>query len=55
MDTLDKAASIGVNTVLVRPGQDDQGDYNNATLKGKLDWFVWKPIVDYSGVDDPPY
>jgi len=55
MDTLDKAASIGDNTVHQRPGNDDQGHYNNTTLKGKLDWFVWKPVVDYTGVDDPPY
>jgi hypothetical protein len=55
MDTLDKPTSIGDNIVHERPGQDDQGDYRNSTLKGKLDWFIWKPVVDYSGVDDSPY
>jgi hypothetical protein len=27
----------------------------NTTLKGKMDWFIWKPVTDYSGVNDPPY
>lgn len=55
MNTDDNTTSIGDNTVHTRPGQDDQGDYRNSTLKGKLDWFEWKPVVDYSGINDPPY
>jgi predicted CXXCH cytochrome family protein len=55
MNTEDNTTSIGDNTNHVRPGADDQGDYRNTTLKGKLDWLSWKPVVDYSGVDDLPY
>ena len=27
---------------------------NNIMLEGKPDWFTWKPVADYSGVDGTP-
>jgi hypothetical protein len=55
MATEDQYLYIGDNPTHVRPGADDQGDYRNSTFKGKIDWLIWKPLVDYSGVDDPVY
>jgi hypothetical protein len=55
MATEDQYLYIGDNVSHLRPGADDPGDYRNTMLKGKLDWFVWRPVVDYSGVDDPPH
>ncbi len=58
LDSHKLKASSGDNTPHERPGADDQGDYRNTTLKGKLDWFLWKPVVDYffdsdgDGVED---
>jgi predicted CXXCH cytochrome family protein len=34
---------------------DVPGDTNNTLFKGKIDWFIWKPIADYDGVDDGPH
>ena len=34
---------------------DIPGDRGNYMLKGKIDWLSWKPVADYTGVDDPPY
>jgi hypothetical protein len=28
---------------------------HNQPFEGQIDWIVWEPIVDYSGVDDPPH
>jgi len=55
METEDQYLYIGDNSFHARPGQDDQGDHRNNMLKGKIDWFSWKPVADYTGVDDPPY
>lgn len=58
MQTPDYSLNIGENWkhAPANPDANDaQGHYNNVTLKGKMDWFVWKPVVDYSGLDDPPY
>ncbi len=51
MKTLDRYLFIGDNCCHT----DVQGAANNSIFKGKVDWFSWKPVVDYSGVDDPPH
>ena len=33
---------------------DIPGDANNNFFKGNIDWVTWKPVADYSGVDDSP-
>ena len=34
---------------------DIPGDTNNTLFKGLIDWVTWKPVADYSGVDDSPH
>ncbi len=34
---------------------DIPGDQNNQLFKGLIDWVIWNPIADYSGVDDSPH
>jgi hypothetical protein len=51
MRIADYYTAIGDNT-----GHGDvPGDKNNVMLKGKLDWFEWKPYADYDSLDDLPY
>ncbi len=26
----------------------------NNVFSGQIDWIIWSPVADYSGVDDPP-
>ena len=49
--TIDKFTSIGDNL----NHTDIPGDTWDLMLKGKLDWFVWQPAADYTGVDDAPH
>jgi hypothetical protein len=51
MKTLDRYLFIGDNCC----HGDVQGAANNGIFKGKIDWFSWKPVADYSGVVDPAY
>ena len=34
---------------------DVPGATNNQLFKGQIDWVIWKPIADYSDVDDAPH
>lgn len=34
---------------------DMPGASNNQRFKGLIDWLIWKPAADYSGVDSPPH
>ncbi len=46
----DQMTYIGDN----RGHNDVPGAANNTIFKGLIDWVSWKPVADYSGVDDPP-
>ncbi|MCP4590388.1 MAG: hypothetical protein GY842_06575, partial [bacterium] len=48
--TIDKFTAIGDN---LNHG-DIPGDSGNLMFKGQIDWLIWQPVADYSGVDDPP-
>ncbi len=46
----DQMTYVGDN----RGNNDVPGAANNTIFKGLIDWVNWKPVADYSGVDDPP-